>query len=128
MLVLASGGEGILSLSDYATVSALTALNPEVTNTGYSRKTLVDADLTAIAVDNTNNRYLLTLPLQTFSTISAGSTWDIVVVAYDSDTTGGTDANLIPITAAEIRENGTPIVPSGGNVVINYSNGWIGAT
>jgi len=130
MLVLAAGGEGVNStaMRDYDTVSALLVSNPEVTNTGYSRKTLTDSSLSAFTVDDTNNWILLTLPLQTFSTISAGDTWDIVVVAYDPDTTGGTDANLVPITAGEIRENGTAIAPAGGNVIIDFSGGWITAT
>ena len=98
------------------------------TNTGYSRKTLTDSSLSAYTVDTTNHWILLTLPLQTFSTISAGSSWDMVLVGYDSDTTSGTDANVVPITAAELRISGTAIVPAGGNVVIDYSSGWITAT
>lgn len=128
MMVIATGGEGIAALRDYATFSTLLASNPEVTNTGYSRKTLTDSSLSAYTVDNTNNWILLTLPLQTFSTISAGTNWDIVVVGYDSDTTSGTDANIVPITAAELRITGTAIVPAGGNIVIDFSSGWITAT
>ena len=84
--------------------------------------------MSAFTVDNTNNWVLLTLPLQTFSTISAGDNWDIVVVGYDNDTTGGTDANIVPITAAELRISGTAIVPAGGNILIDFSSGWITAT
>lgn len=129
MLVLEAGSaNGLNGLIDFDTVSAITAGGyTEVGNTGYSRKTLTDADLSAWSPDDTNNRVLLTLPLQTFTTISAGDTWDIVVVAYDSDTTGGTDANLVPITAGELRENGTALVPSGGNIIIDFSSGWIAA-
>ena len=50
------------------------------------------------------------------------------MVGYDNDTTGGTDANIVPITASEIRYQGTAIVPSGGNIVIDFSAGWIVAT
>ena len=76
MMVLASGSaDGVYGLTDFATFSAITSGGyTEVTNTGYSRKTLTDAQLSAFTVDNTNNRILLTLPLQTFSTISAGDT------------------------------------------------------
>lgn len=129
MLVLASGSaDGISGLPDFDTVAAITSGGyTEVTNTGYSRKTLTDANLSAFTVDDTNNRILLTLPLQTFTTISAGDTWDIVVVGYDSDTTSGTDANIIPVTAGELRENGTALVPAGANIVIDFSSGWIAA-
>lgn len=129
MLVLASGSaDGISGLPDFDTVAAITSGGyTEVTNTGYSRKTLTDSNLSAFTVDDTNNRILLTLPLQTFTTISAGDTWDIVVVGYDSDTTSGTDANIIPVTAGELRENGTALVPAGANIVIDFSSGWIAA-
>lgn len=130
MMVLASGStDGVYGLTDFDTFSAITSGGyTEVTNTGYSRKTLTDSSLSAFTVDDTNNRILLTLPLQTFTTISAGNTWDLVVVGYDSDTTSGTDANIVPITGSEVRYQGTAIVPSGGNVVIDYSAGWIVAT
>lgn len=130
MMVLATGSaSGLSGLPDFDTFSAITAGGyTEVTNAGYSRKTLTDASLSAFIVDDTNNWILLTLPLQTFTTISAGSNWDIVVVGYDNDTTGGTDANIVPITAAELRISGTAIVPAGGNILIDYSAGWITAT
>ena len=129
MLVLATGGDPLATLRDYDTVSAVLAgPSNEVTNTGYARKTLTDADLAAWTPDDTNNRVLLVLPLQTFSTISAGDSWDIVCVAYDSDTTSGTDANVIPIGFHELRYQGSPIVPNGGNIIVDFSAGWAQAT
>ncbi len=131
MFVLASGStNGLNGLVDFATLAAVLAGGyTEVTNTGYARKTLTDADLTAKVVDNVNNRILLTLPLQTFGSpnVAAGMTWDLVGVAYDNDTTGGTDANIIPITFGEIRQNGTAIVPNAAPVIIDFSSGWIAA-
>ena len=130
MMVLASGStSGVFGLVDFDTFAAVLAGGyTEVTNTGYSRKTLTDADLSAWSPDDTNNRVLLTLPLQTFTTISAGDVWDLVVVGYDPDTTSGTDSSIVPITGAEIRQSGTAISPSSSNVVIDYSAGWIAAT
>jgi hypothetical protein len=130
MLVLRSGSaNGVNGLVDFDTVAAITAGGyTEVTNTNYARKTLTDADLIAWAPDDTNNRVLLTLPMQSWLNIASGNTWDLVVVAYDSDTTGGTDANLVPITGGEIRQNGTAIVPNTSTVVIDFSSVWITAT
>ena len=130
MYVLASGGDSLATLADYDTVAAVLAgPSAEVTNTNYARKTLTDADLAAWTPDDTNNWVLLTLPLPTFTNIGSGDTWDIVGIAYDSDTTGGTDANIVPITFAEVRYQGTAISPpGGGNVVIDYSSGWVTAT
>lgn len=129
MGVLAAGGDPLATLIDYDDLAAVLAgPSAEVTNTGYSRKTLTDSNLSAFTVDDTNNWIKLTLPLQTFSTISSGDIWDIVFVCYDSDTTSGTDANVIPITFAEIRSQGTAISPNGGNIIIDYSAGWLTAT
>ena len=130
LMVLETGSvDGLAGLVDFDTFAAILAGGyTEVGNTGYSRKTLTDANLSAWTPDDTNNRVLLTLPLQTFTTISAGDSWDIGVWGYDSDTTGGTDANIVPITASELRFNGSAIVPAGDNILVDFSNGWIIAT
>lgn len=128
MLVLETGSaSGVQGLKDFDTVAAITAGGyTEVNNAGYARKTLTDADLAAWTPDDTNNWILLTLPLQTFTTITAGDSWDIVVVAYDPDTTAGTDTTLVPIAANELRDlTGNPLVPAGDNLLINFSNAWI---
>ena len=70
----------------------------EVTNTNYARIELVDSDLVAFAADHTNDRVDLDIPDQTFSAISAGDGWNDLLVCYDSDSTGGTDANIVPGT------------------------------
>lgn len=128
MMLLRTGGASLATLQDTDTFAAILALSTEVSAAGYARKTLVAADLTAIVVDDTNNRILLTLPLQTFALSATGQTIDIVVVGYDADTTGGTDANIVPITVAETREDGTAIPTLVGNVVVDYSSGWVVAT
>ena len=123
--VLVTGGDTLLTLQDYDTVAAMLAgPSTEAAATGYARKTLTDADLASWSPDDTNNRILLTLPLQTW-TPNTGETWDIAFVAYDNDTTGGTDANLIPITYHEMRENGTAMPTiTGSSIVLDLSNGW----
>lgn len=130
MLVLASGSaNGVNGLVDFDTVAAILAGGyTEVTNTNYARIELDNTDLAAWTPDDTNNRVLLTLPLQSFLNISAGDVWDIVVVAYDDDSTGGTDADLVPITGGELREDGTALVPNTSTVVIDFSSVWITAT
>lgn len=131
MMVLETGStNGLAGLPDFDTFAAITAGGyTEVNNAGYSRAVLTDADLAAWTPDDTNNRILLVLPLQTFGSpnVTAGDNWDLVVVGYDNDTTGGTDANIVPITGGEIREGGTAIVPAGAPIVIDFSSGWISA-
>jgi hypothetical protein len=100
ILVLATSGlEADSVLLDLDTVSALLAgTTNEVTNTGYARKVLTDADLGALSPDDTNNRMDLDIADQTWTSVAAGDGWSKLVVAYDNDTTSGTDANLIPLT------------------------------
>lgn len=100
ILILATSGiEADATLRDVDTVTALVAgTTNEVTNTGYARKVLTDADIVAFAPDDTNDRVDLDIPDQTWTAVAAGDGWNDLVVAYDNDTTGGTDANIVPLT------------------------------
>ena len=113
-------------LKDYDTLSdVLAGASNEVTNTNYARKTLADADLSAHTVDDTNDWIKLSFATQTFTSIAAGDAWRKLLVCYDSDTTGGTDANIIPVTAHDLLISGAAIVPSGANIVISQPNGFV---
>lgn len=70
----------------------------EATNTGYARKVLTDADLVAFAPDDANDRTDLDMPDQTWTGVAAGTNWTDLILCFDSDTTVGTDANIIPMT------------------------------
>ena len=92
-----SGLEADATLIDADT---LTALLSGTTNeqTTMGRKVLTDADLAAFpAPDDTNNRYEVSLPTVTWAA-ATGNAISKIAVCYDSDTTGGTDANIIPLT------------------------------
>lgn len=127
LVVLAEAGlETDAVLKDKDDLAAVLAgTTNEVTNTNYARKTLTDTELTAYTVDDTNDRILLSLPSQTFTSIAAGNAWRKALVCYDSDTTAGTDANIIPITAHDLLINGTAVVPNGQNIVIDLSAGFV---
>lgn len=96
----------------------------EVTNGSYARKTLTDADISAATVDDTNNLVRLTFSTQTFATIAAGDAWRKLLVCYDADTTAGTDANIIPVSAHDLLISGAAIIPSGANIVVSLPNGY----
>ena len=100
ILILATAGiETDAVLKDVDTVTALVAgTTNEVTNSGYARKTLTDADIVAFSPDDTNDRVDLDIPDQTWTAVGADDGWNDLVVAYDSDTTAGTDANVVPCT------------------------------
>lgn len=100
VLVLATSGiEADSVLRDAATVTALVSgTTNEVTNSGYARKVLTDADIVAYAPDTANDRVDLDIPDQTWTGVGAGDGWNDIVIAYDNDTTAGTDANIVPQT------------------------------
>jgi len=100
ILILATSGiESDATLKDVDTVTALVAgTTNEVTNSGYARKTLTDADIVAFSPDDTNDRVDLDIPDQTWTAVAAGDGWNDLVTTYDSDTTAGTDANIEPMT------------------------------
>jgi hypothetical protein len=99
-------------------VDTLTALVAGTTNeqTTMGRKTLTDVDLAALpAPDDTNDRYSLNLPSVTW-TAAAGNAISKIAVCYDNDTTGGTDANIIPLTMFDfvMTPSGADITMTGG--------------
>jgi hypothetical protein len=114
-------------LKDYDTLSALLAgASNEVTNTGYARIVVTDAGLAAYTVDDSNDEIVLPLADQVTAAISAGDSWSKLLICYDNDTTGGTDANIIPVKAFDIRDvnTGQPISPSGGTITHSFPNGY----
>ena len=102
IVVLLKVAEADATLRDYDDLGALLAgSNTEADFTNYARKVLESAEIAAMpSPDDTNDRYDFDLPDQTWT--AAGGTLDNTLVkaliCYDSDTTGGTDANIIPLT------------------------------
>lgn len=91
----------------------LTAVLAGATNeqTTMGRKTLTDAELAAIpAPDDTNDRNERSLPTVTW-TAASGNAISKILVCYDSDTTSGTDANIIPLTMFDFAQT-----PSGADI------------
>lgn len=110
-----TGIEADGTLQDYDDLAALlAAANDEATNAGYARKVLTDADLAALpAPDDTNNRYDITIPNQTWTGVAAvGGAWSALLVCYDADTAAGTDANIIPLTKHDFV-----VTPDGSDIV-----------
>lgn len=100
---------------DYDTVAAvLGGVSDEQTSGGWVRKTLTDADLVAPTPDDTNNRQAAALPQVTFTGPTAGNNTVALLIAYDPDTTAGTDSNLVPIGSYDFVVNA-----DGNDVVLN---------
>lgn len=99
VILATSGIESDATLKDKDTLAdVLSGTTNEVTNSGYARKVLTDADLVAFAPDDANDRVDLDIPDQTWTGVAAGDGWSALLVCYDNDTTGGTDANIVPQT------------------------------
>lgn len=111
----AAGLEDDATLQDYDTLGALLAASSdEATNAGYARKILTEADLAAVASDDVNNRMPVALPEIVWTAVqAAGGAWGKLLVCYDPDTTTGTDADLVPLTAHDYA-----ITPDGSDRVL----------
>ena len=89
---------------DYDTLSALlAAVNVEADFTNYARKTLTDADVTAPVPDDTGDKQDADFPDQTWTSAggATNNTLAKLLVCYDADTTGGTDADLVPVAVLD---------------------------
>lgn len=85
------------TLVDYDTLSAVLASNTEADFTNYARKTVMSVTVT---VDDTNDRADLDIADQTWNSAggATNNTTAKLIIGYDPDTTGGTDADIIPLT------------------------------
>jgi hypothetical protein len=111
-----AGAVSDATIRDYDTLAALLAAVTERTTGGWNRKTLTDAALSALAVDDTNDRMPLDFADQTWTAVTTGAVTDLVV-CYDSDTTGGTDTNIIPLTLHDFA-----VTPDGTDVVATVAD------
>ncbi len=103
-------------LDDLAAVEA-DANFAERTSGGWVRKTLESAQLASLpSADDTNNRYDVSLPAVTWTTPAAGNNTTGLLVCYDSDTTAGTDSNIIPLTHHDFV-----VTTDGNDVTLNLS-------
>lgn len=99
VLCKSTGVESDATLKDYDTLSALLAgTTDEADFTNYGRKTITSVTVT---VDDTNDRTDVDIADQTWTSAGGGTnnTLAKLLVCYDPDTTTGTDADLIPLTA-----------------------------
>lgn len=122
IVVLLQVAEADATLEDYDTLDALlvAAGNTEANFTSYGRKTLTDVELTASSVvDDTNNWKTSAIPNQTWTAAGNGTNNPLVklLVCYDSDTTGGTDVNVVPLTHHDFVLAST----NGGDVTADLS-------
>lgn len=109
-------GDTAANLQDMDTVTEVLAGTPDEQTEGWSRKTLTDSDLagSSYAGDDTNDRGQLSLPEIKWTTPTSGKNVVALLVAYDGDTTGGTDSNLIPLLYLDFA-----VTADGNDVALN---------
>ena len=100
------------TLLDLDTIAAVEADGgtAEVTNSGYSRKTFADSTIT-ITYDDTNDRVDIDVADQTWTAVAAGTAWTDLAFGYDSDSTSGTDTNILPVSWHDFA-----ITPDGSDI------------
>lgn len=112
-----------LDLDDIAAIEAQ-GTNAELTsgtNANYVRKVINDTSGMTITYDDTNDRVDVDIADQTWTALGAGTAITDVIIGYDSDSTAGTDANILPVSQHDF-----PITPDGSDVTaqINVSGIW----
>lgn len=100
IVVLLKVAEVDATLKDYDTLAAVLAgANTEADFTNYARKVLTDLDLSSPTPDDANDK--MNSAMGNIIWTAAGGTLDNtlvkLLVCYDSDTTAGTDANIVPL-------------------------------
>lgn len=98
-LIAETGVQSDATLTDLDDFGALVAGATDfATNTGASRKSLDQSGGITVTYDDTNDRVDVDIPDQTWTALANDGTGKIsdIAVGYDSDSTGGTDANILP--------------------------------
>ncbi len=96
VLLKSSGLVADSTMIDYDDLAAVLAgASDEADFSNYVRKTGASVTVT---VDDTNDRVDLDLADITWSAATTGQALGKLLVCYDSDTTGGTDSGIIPLT------------------------------
>jgi hypothetical protein len=97
-LLASSGLQAQSVLEDVDDFSALVAGATDfATNTGSGRKVLDQTGGLTVVADDTNNRTNVDAPDQTWTALANDGTGGVGALAsgYDSDSTAGTDANIV---------------------------------
>lgn len=114
-----SGIEADSVLLDKDTLADLVSgTTNEVTNSGYARKVLDQTGGITVTYDDTNDRVDVDVPDQTWTAVLAGDGWNDIGFGYDSDSTAGTDANIIVMTIHDFV-----LTPDGSDISAQIASG-----
>lgn len=120
-LIASTGVETDAVLRDKDDFAALVSGATDfATNTGSTRKTLDQSGGITTTYDDTNDRVDVDIPDQTWTAVANDGTGAIsdLVTGYDSDSTGGTDANVLPATLHDFA-----VTPDGSDITAQIATG-----
>lgn len=114
--VEASGVEADATLKDKTTVTDFFsgATNEQTT---MGRKTISSS--VTVTVDQTNDRVDIDIPDQVW-TAATGNPLSDLLIAYDGDTTGGTDANIVPVSVHDFS-----VTPDGSDITAQIATAGV---
>lgn len=115
------------ALGDVDTLAAVLGLAnvAEADFTNYARQSFVAANI-SVTVDDTGNEQFVDIDDIVYTDAGGASNNDIakIVICYDADTTGGTDADIIPLTHHDVS-----ITTDGNTVTVTPpADGFFGST
>lgn len=93
-----SGVEADATLLDKDDFAAVVSGTTNFVTQSSIRKTVDQAGGITITYDDTNDRVDVDFPDQTWTAVAAGDGWNDILFGYDSDSTAGTDANILPVS------------------------------
>ena len=116
LVIDTSAADAVLIDLDTVALVLGNANTAEVTNTNYARKEIDNTGSLTVTVDDTNDRKEAAIPDQTFSSILAGDSWTDLIIAYDSDSLAGGDANIVPCTQHDVG-----VTPDGSDITLQFN-------
>lgn len=120
--VLATGGiETDAVLIDKDSFSDLVGGTTNFVTQASVRKTIDNTGSITVTYDDTNDRVDVDLPDQTWTAVAAGDGWNDLVIGYDSDSTVGTDANILPVSLHDFV-----VTPDGSDITVQFNAAGFG--
>ena len=104
------------TMIDYDDLAAVLAGASNEQTSNMTRKTLASVTVT---VDDTNDRVYIDAADAVW-TAATGNACGALLICYDPDTTGGTDADIIPISKHDFA-----VTPAGGDITAQFNAGGI---
>lgn len=110
--------ESDANLKDLDTLAAIEANGntAEIANSGYSREVMDQTAGITVTVDDTNDRVDVDIPDVTKTAVAAGTAITDAIVSYDSDSTAGTDSNIVPISQHDFA-----VTPDGSDITMQVA-------